>query len=102
MNGFVRVEIKVPALVRQEGEWFISHCPVLDVTSQGKTNEEALSNLVEALQLFVQTCFEMGTLGEVLRDCGFKPDGGEKEDEDGNMISVPLSLVAHRAENHAH
>ncbi len=35
----------------QEGEWFIAQCIEVDVASQGETEEEALENLRDALQL---------------------------------------------------
>jgi predicted RNase H-like HicB family nuclease len=35
----------------QEGEWFIAQCREVDVASQGETEEEALENLREALEL---------------------------------------------------
>ena len=35
----------------QEGEWFIAQCLEVDVASQGETEDEALSNLREALEL---------------------------------------------------
>ena len=39
------------ASVWQEGEWFVAQCREVDVASQGSTEEEALDNLREALEL---------------------------------------------------
>jgi predicted RNase H-like HicB family nuclease len=39
------------ASVWQEGEWFIAQCREVDVASQGSTEQEALDNLREALEL---------------------------------------------------
>jgi predicted RNase H-like HicB family nuclease len=39
------------ATVWREEEWFVSQCLGLDVASQGRTEEEALANLREALEL---------------------------------------------------
>ena len=39
------------ATVWREGEWYVSQCLELDVASQGTTEEEALLNLREALEL---------------------------------------------------
>jgi predicted RNase H-like HicB family nuclease len=39
------------ATVRREGDWFVSQCLEVDVASQGQTEEEALANLREALEL---------------------------------------------------
>lgn len=65
--------VQLPAQVKKSGKWFMSSCPVLDVHSQGETEKKALDNLIEAVRLFLVSCFERGTLDEVLRDCGFKP-----------------------------
>ncbi len=39
------------ATVWREGEWFVSQCLDVDIASQGRTEEEALDNLREALEL---------------------------------------------------
>jgi predicted RNase H-like HicB family nuclease len=39
------------ASIWQEGDWFIAQCLEVDVASQGKTEQEALANLEEALAL---------------------------------------------------
>ena len=39
------------ATVWQEGEWHIAQCLEVDVASQGATEEEALENLSDALEL---------------------------------------------------
>jgi predicted RNase H-like HicB family nuclease len=39
------------ASVWQEGEWFIAQCREVDVASQGETEEGALENLRDALEL---------------------------------------------------
>ena len=37
--------------VWREGDWYVSQCLDVDVASQGETEEEALANLKEALEL---------------------------------------------------
>jgi predicted RNase H-like HicB family nuclease len=39
------------ATVWREGNWYVSQCLDVDVASQGATEEEALANLNEALEL---------------------------------------------------
>ena len=95
MTARVQVEFTVPAEVGEEGAYFVAVCPPLDVFSQGKTEESALVNLAEALQLFIESCYERGTLEEVLKDCGFRPGGNSSGfQESGRMVRVPLPLVA--------
>jgi predicted RNase H-like HicB family nuclease len=47
--------MKLTALIEREGDEYVSHCPELDIASQGKSIEEARENLKEALQLFFET-----------------------------------------------
>lgn len=42
------------AIIQIEDDWYVSTCPKLDVASQGKTMEEAISNLKEAVELFLE------------------------------------------------
>ena len=42
---------KFNATVWREGDWFVAQCLEVDVASQGKTEQEALQNLREALEL---------------------------------------------------
>ncbi|MGC2620280.1 MAG: type II toxin-antitoxin system HicB family antitoxin [Acidobacteriaceae bacterium] len=42
------------ATVWREGEWYIAPCLEVDVASQGLTEEEALVNLKEALELHLE------------------------------------------------
>ena len=37
--------------VWREGDWFVAQCLEVDVASQGETEEEAVTNLKEALEL---------------------------------------------------
>jgi predicted RNase H-like HicB family nuclease len=38
----------------QEGEWFVARCVEVDVVSQGRSVEEALDALREALELYLE------------------------------------------------
>ena len=42
------------ASVWQEGNWYVSQCREIDIASQGETEEEALANLREALELYFE------------------------------------------------
>jgi predicted RNase H-like HicB family nuclease len=39
------------ASIWQEGDWYVAQCLEVDVASQGMTEDEALTNLQEALEL---------------------------------------------------
>ena len=42
------------AVVCQEEEWFVAECPEVGTASQGKTIEEAISNLREATEVYLE------------------------------------------------
>ena len=49
--------MEVSAIIRKGEKQYVALCPELDVVSQGFTIEEALSNLKEAVELYIE---EMG------------------------------------------
>ena len=69
----VTINIRVPVDIYQEGSLFLARCARFGVVTQGNTFEEAQDNIAEALTLFVETCLEMGTLEQVLKESGFRP-----------------------------
>jgi predicted RNase H-like HicB family nuclease len=97
MKPKLHFEMKLPVNIFKEGSVYVSCCPIFDVYSQGDTEEEAKNNLVEALTGFILTCFEMGTLSEVLRNSGFTPaeeiEIEELDDNDLNFIDIPLPFM---------
>ena len=42
------------ALIHKEGDWYVAECPEVGTVSQGKTIEEALANLQEATELYLE------------------------------------------------
>ena len=42
------------AILEKEGEGYVALCPELDVASQGNTTQEAIANLKEAVELFLE------------------------------------------------
>ena len=40
-----------PATVWREGNWYVAQCLEIDIASQGESEDEALRNLREALEL---------------------------------------------------
>ena len=50
-NGESRMKQTFAASLWREGDWFVAQCLDVDVASQGRSEEEALANLREALAL---------------------------------------------------
>jgi predicted RNase H-like HicB family nuclease len=42
------------ASVWREGEWYVAQCLEVDISSQGETEDEALTNLKEAMELYFE------------------------------------------------
>lgn len=86
---------KLPFTIKKKKDWYLIGCPILDVYTQGKTKKEAKNNLKDALSLFFVTCFEQGTLDQVMKECGFV--GGKIEQkipkiQPKNLINIPIPL----------
>ena len=42
------------AVVHREDDWYVAECPEIGVVSQGKTLDEAVANLKEAAELYLE------------------------------------------------
>ena len=94
----IKVEL-VGMIEKEKSGTYTSYCPALDVYSMGKTKREARGNLIEAMELFIQDCFENDTLLQVLKESGFfrresptktKPDQAAKTHPP--LIRLPLQI----------
>jgi predicted RNase H-like HicB family nuclease len=47
-------EKTLTATIHREGDWFVAYCPEVGTASQGKTLDEALANLQEATELYLE------------------------------------------------
>jgi len=91
-------EVTLPFAMKRKAQYWVSSCPPLDIFSQGKTEEEAKKNLVTAVNLFLRSCYERGTLDQALKECGFISQGRQskanKQQDKESFIKVPLFLLA--------
>lgn len=56
---------KLTAVLWKEKEGYVSKCPELGVASAGDTVEDALKNLKEASELYLENAKELGILEEI-------------------------------------
>ena len=49
------MKIKYNVIIQKEENWYVSKCIENSVASQGKTIEESLRNLKEAIELYYET-----------------------------------------------
>ena len=66
--------VEFDAIVLQEGNTFVAHCPELDVSSCGQDLNEARRNLQTAVRLFIEEADKLGTLTDILQESGFELD----------------------------
>ncbi|MBA4371367.1 MAG: hypothetical protein C0402_00725 [Thermodesulfovibrio sp.] len=95
MRQLIEIKLKIPITIKTKGKFFVSSCPVLDVYTQGDTEREAKKNIFEAVQLFIMSCIERGTLDAALRELGFVPGikpTGRHGRPTGNFITIPIPL----------
>jgi predicted RNase H-like HicB family nuclease len=105
MKQHVQMNINLPFRVTRDNGWFLASCDVLDVHTQGKSFDSAKRNLVEALTLFLVSCYERGTLDAVLKECGFKAlrkiPPKKRTAPPAEYINVPLPFVISQAKQSA-
>jgi predicted RNase H-like HicB family nuclease len=91
MKITVQAEFRLFGTIKRQGGWYVAHCPPLDITTQGKTEDEARRNLIEASELFVISCFERGTFEQALRELGWHvvPAGSVARIGEKGPVAVP-------------
>ena len=66
------IYIRLTNIITKEEKMFFSHCPELDIGSQGETVEEANNNLKDAIILYLNTIKELGTREEIFKKKNIK------------------------------
>ena len=70
--------IILTVVVKEEDKGYSVVCPELNVASQGETFEESISNIKEALELYIESAEELGILDEVLEQLGISKEDFKK------------------------
>jgi predicted RNase H-like HicB family nuclease len=96
MEMSIEIKVRFPVALHAEGDDIIAYIPLLNIASTGATKDEALANVVEALKVWVVSCYERGTLEAALKECGFhfSPQQDLPGHEPDDYVEVPLSLLA--------
>lgn len=68
-------EVPYTVHIFKEGSTYVAYVPELDVSSCGASREDARRNIGEAVQAFVETSGELGTLDEILEEAGYEREG---------------------------
>lgn len=96
--------VRLDAVVRKDKPGIYEvFCPVFDLWSQGDTIAEAKKNIAEAVVLFMETCYEQGTLNRVLLESFPKSKQQKRKKRGGKLggdwdkrfrFSAKVALVA--------
>ncbi len=95
------MRLEVETEVFPEGSLMVAHAKSLDVSSCGKTEDEAFLALMEAVRLFVATSLEMGTLEQILAESGYVLQGEEwlvpgRAEAPSSAAMLPVTDAARR------
>jgi predicted RNase H-like HicB family nuclease len=72
-----RFDIDYTVQIWKEGKQYVAHAMPLDVMSSGQSPEEARKALDEAVNVFLVTAAEIGTLNEILEEAGYEFSQGK-------------------------
>ncbi len=67
-----RIQFKLSVTFLREKKLFVAYSPALDLSTSGKTYEEARRRFTEAAMLFFEELAAKGTAAKVLRDLGWQ------------------------------
>jgi predicted RNase H-like HicB family nuclease len=68
----VQLNFSVPVIFLKEDDTFVAYTPALDLSTCGDTFEDAQTMFAEAVTIFLKELLKMGTLEEVLLECGWQ------------------------------
>lgn len=86
----LNLNINLPVSILKEGDSFVAYTPALDLSTAGKTLEEAQRNFEEAVNIFFEELMELGTINDVLTELGWEKQNNEL---------VPPVVVSNTTEN---
>ncbi len=77
-------QIQLPVNFYQEGDLVVATSPALEITTQGKTFEEAKNNFEELVGIFFEEYQDLSLLEKVLAECGWR--------KVGNRMQPPIEI----------
>jgi predicted RNase H-like HicB family nuclease len=71
-HGKDTVEVSLDVLLIKEGDYIVSYCPALNLSSFGDTEDDAKQGFDEAVNIFLDELKKRGTLVDVLLNLGWQ------------------------------
>jgi len=68
-------KVLLSVVFHREGNKFIAYSPALNLSTCGNSMDEAKRRFEEIVQIFLEETDRMGTLEEVLMECGWRKVG---------------------------
>jgi len=72
-----KMKIQIPTVSFEEAGKFVVYSPAIDLSSCGDSEEEARKRFAEAAAIFFDEITKMGTLEDVLTECGWRKAKGK-------------------------
>jgi len=79
-------KLQLPVIFFKEGKQIIAYTPALDLSTFGKTLAQAQRRFGEVVGIFFEELIKMGTLEEVLEECGWEKHHNE---------FLPPTIISH-------
>jgi hypothetical protein len=65
------IKANIPVILLEEEGKYIAYSPAIDLSSCGDTEEQARKRFIEAASIFFDEIINMGTVNDVLTECGW-------------------------------
>jgi len=72
----------------KQGKRFVAYSPALDIATSGKNGPEVKKRFSEIVRIFLEELEEMGTIGEVLGELGWK----KHKESSGQKSWIPPTI----------
>jgi len=79
MGKSIGIKANIPVIFLKEGDYVVAYTPALDLSTCGTNIREARKRFKEAVEIFLEESIKMGTLEEILLECGWKKKEGKKK-----------------------
>jgi predicted RNase H-like HicB family nuclease len=82
--------IVLTCVVQPEGEYYVSRCLELGTASFGRNREQAVGNLVDATEVYLNTLEDLGECRQVLKEKGVQVHSYEPAELEVRRAKFPV------------